>query len=104
MKKICIEPSETRSIFCGQDLSAEAVVPDEQRGIVAVGERHLVRSLREFVAYYNEVRPHSNLDGNSPVPRRVDARGGQVVASRPFEFHNQHDSIECVQQIGLPDP
>jgi transposase InsO family protein len=38
--------------------------------IIPLGERHLGRVLREFVAYYNSGRCHQGLDGDSPTPRR----------------------------------
>ena len=47
--------------------------------IIPMGERHLLRVLREYQAYYNESRPHQSLDGAPPVPRVVEAVG-QIVA------------------------
>ena len=38
--------------------------------IVALSDCHLSRTLRHYVEYYNETRPHLSLDGNAPVPRR----------------------------------
>jgi transposase InsO family protein len=38
--------------------------------IIPLGERHLGRVLREFVAYYNSGRCHQGLDGDAPVSRR----------------------------------
>jgi len=49
--------------------------------VVPLGERHLLRVLREFVAYYNEQRPHTALDGNSPVARGVDSGDGNVIGT-----------------------
>ena len=43
--------------------------------VIPFGRRHLLRVLREYVAYYNESRPHQSLDRNSPVPREVEAVG-----------------------------
>ena len=34
----------------------------------------------EFVAYYHQ-RPHSSLDGNSPVPRRMENGPGDIISS-----------------------
>ena len=48
--------------------------------IIALGERHLLRVLREFIAYYHQ-RPHTNLAGNSPVPRCVARGDGDVVGT-----------------------
>ena len=51
--------------------------------VVALGEGHLRRVLREYVAYYNESRCHMALDGNAPEPRAVAHGDGPVVAT-PF--------------------
>ncbi len=48
--------------------------------IIPFGRRHLLRTLREYVEYYNTARPHQSLDRNSPIPRRVEAVG-EVCAS-----------------------
>ena len=49
--------------------------------VLVLGERHLLRMLREYVSYYNEDRPHMSLDGDAPVTRRVEpVTGGTVVA------------------------
>lgn len=34
--------------------------------IIALGPQHLEQALREYVAYYNEARPHLSLERNSP--------------------------------------
>ncbi len=49
--------------------------------IIALGERHLLRTLREYVAYYNEARTHLSLEQNAPEPRPVEWKGGEVVAT-----------------------
>ena len=52
--------------------------------IVPLGERHLLRVLREFVDdYYNPTRCHQALDGDAPTPRPVELRG-DVVVSQPI--------------------
>ena len=48
--------------------------------IIPMGERHLLRTLREYVEYYNEVRPHQALGGNTPIARAAESVG-EVVAS-----------------------
>ena len=47
--------------------------------MIAFGERHLLRVLNEYVAYYNESRTHQSLGGNAPEPREIEAVG-QIVA------------------------
>jgi transposase InsO family protein len=49
--------------------------------IIALGERHLLRTLREYVAYYNQSRTHLSLDRNAPEPRPVEWKGGDVIAT-----------------------
>ncbi len=46
-----------------------------------LNEKHLRRTLRECVAYYNESRTHQSLDGNAPVQRDVESIG--AVISKP---------------------
>ena len=48
--------------------------------IIAMGERHLLRTVREYAEYYNHDRPHQSLEGNAPTPRAVEDVG-QVVAT-----------------------
>jgi putative transposase len=49
--------------------------------VIVLGEHHLRRILREYVAYYNADRPHMSLKGNAPIPRDVQpASMGRVVA------------------------
>lgn len=47
---------------------------------IPMGEMHLLRTVREYVEYYNNDRPHQSLDGNAPVPRAVEDIG-QVIAT-----------------------
>ncbi len=48
--------------------------------IIPMGEKHLLRALREYQAYFNESRTHYSLDGNAPIARRVEA-AGEVIAT-----------------------
>ena len=49
--------------------------------VIVLGERHLLRLLRQYVAYYNEDRPHMSLARDAPVSRAVQPpSGGRVVA------------------------
>jgi hypothetical protein len=48
---------------------------------IVLGERHLLRLVRMYAAYYNEDRPHMSLAGDAPVARAVESPGmGKVVA------------------------
>jgi len=48
--------------------------------IIPVNEEHLLRVLREFIAYYHESRAHQSLGGNAPEPREI-AAVGEVIAT-----------------------
>jgi transposase InsO family protein len=43
--------------------------------VIVLGERHLLRLVREHVAYYNADRPHMSLDGDAPAVRTIEAEG-----------------------------
>ena len=50
--------------------------------VIPLGERHLLRLLDEYVAYYNSGRCHQSLDGDAPVSRhRWSADDGEVQAT-----------------------
>ena len=50
--------------------------------MIVFGESHLRHILAEYVGYYNNVRTHQSLDGNSPTPRDVEPpENGRVVAT-----------------------
>jgi putative transposase len=49
--------------------------------VIVLGERHLLRWVRQHVTYYNVDRPHMSLGGDAPVSRAVEpSRAGEVVA------------------------
>ena len=48
--------------------------------IIPLGERHLARVLQRYATYYNESRTHLALNRNSPLPRVVDNRPGEIIA------------------------
>jgi putative transposase len=49
--------------------------------VLVIGERHLLRLVREYVAYYDEDRPQMSLDRDAPVARAVQPpSGGRLVA------------------------
>jgi hypothetical protein len=52
--------------------------------LLILGERHLSRVLREYVAYFNRERPHQGLGQATPVPAPA-ARGNRAgpVRVRP---------------------
>jgi transposase InsO family protein len=49
--------------------------------VVVLGERHLLRLLRCFLAHYHDSRCHQALQGNAPKRREVEPpQRGRVVA------------------------
>ena len=48
--------------------------------VIALGEHHLRRILRQYAAYHNQPRCHLSLDGNAPEPREVEGGTGTVYA------------------------
>ncbi len=52
--------------------------------LLVLGEAHLRRALRAYVAYFNEQRPHQGIAQRIPAPRQPvpsgPARGGRVEA------------------------
>ena len=49
--------------------------------LIILGDQHLRRILKDYMAYYNHCRPHLSLDRNAPLLRDVEPPSrGQVVA------------------------
>jgi predicted LPLAT superfamily acyltransferase len=48
--------------------------------VIALGEGHLRRVLRECARYYNGSRCHMSLEGNAPEPCEVEDGRGPVLA------------------------
>jgi len=51
--------------------------------LILLNERQLRRILREYFAYYNEVRPHQSLELNAPVAREVELPAKGKIISLP---------------------
>ncbi len=49
--------------------------------VVLLGEAHLRLAVREYVAHYNEERPHQGLDGRFVVPPANENRAGEIECS-----------------------
>ena len=60
--------------------------------VIVLGERHLLRLLRAYVAYYNVDRPHMSLDGDAPIARGVEppSRGRVVARDMPGSCGSAH--------------
>ena len=49
--------------------------------LIVLGERHLLRLVREYMQFYNEDRPHMSLAGDAPAGRDVEqSEIGKVIA------------------------
>jgi transposase InsO family protein len=51
--------------------------------VIVLGERHLLRLVRQHAAYYNEDRPHMSLDGDAPVTRPIEHPPARRVIALP---------------------
>ena len=51
--------------------------------VIVLGEKHLRRVLKEYLAYYHGSRTHLGLGKDAPEPRAVEARDSGAVASEP---------------------
>jgi putative transposase len=63
--------------------------------VIVLGERHLLRLVREHASYYNEDRPHMSLDRDAPVRRPVEPKAcGRIVAlPRVGGLHNRYSRV-----------
>jgi hypothetical protein len=55
-------------------------------------EKQLRRILRDYFAYYNEVRPHQSLARNAPVAREVEppAKGKIISLAQVGGLHHRY--------------
>jgi putative transposase len=60
--------------------------------LIVLNERQLRHILREYFAYYNDVRPHQSLERNAPVPREVEppARGKIISLPQVGGLHHRY--------------
>ena len=47
--------------------------------VLIINEAHLRNVLNEYLAYYNERRPHQGLDQQSPIPRPPCQAEGKII-------------------------
>ena len=59
---------------------------------IVLGERHLLRMVREYVRHYNEDRPHMALARDAPEPRAIEGpeRGKVVAIPRVSGLHHRY--------------
>ena len=58
--------------------------------VIPLNEHHLLRTLREYVSYYNESRAHSSLEGNAPELRAVEEHGDVVATPVLGGLHQRY--------------
>jgi transposase InsO family protein len=60
--------------------------------LIVLGERHLLRAVRECVAHNNGDRPHMALHGDAPVTRPIErpTRGKVVALPRVGGLHHRY--------------
>ncbi len=60
--------------------------------VIVLGERHLLRLVRDYVAYYNADRPHMSLDGDAPSGRAIESRelGSVIALPRVGGLHHRY--------------
>jgi transposase InsO family protein len=51
--------------------------------IIPMGERHLLRTIRSCLDYYNTSRTHQSLDGDAPVSRSTESAPAFDLVSEP---------------------
>jgi len=63
--------------------------------VIVLGERHLLRTARQYVAYYNGDRPHMGIGCDAPAGRRVEppCEGKVVALSRVGGLHHRYSRV-----------
>jgi transposase InsO family protein len=51
--------------------------------VVVLGERHLLRLVRDHAAYYNADRPHMSLNRDAPLTRAVEPPSAGAIVALP---------------------
>ena len=60
--------------------------------VIVLGERHLIRLVKQHARYYNEDRPHMSLSGDAPAARAVEpiGSGGVIALPRVAGLHHRY--------------
>ena len=61
--------------------------------IIVLGENHLRRVLRSYVAYYNESRTHLSLAKDAPDRRAVERHGKVIALARVGGLHHRYSLL-----------
>lgn len=51
--------------------------------VIVLGERHLLRVVRDDARFYNDDRPHMSLDGDAPAGRALEGPDARDVIALP---------------------
>lgn len=57
--------------------------------LVVLGEKHLLRILKEYRRYYNRSRTHLSLNKDSPIPRKIQNRGRIFAIPKVGGLHHE---------------
>jgi hypothetical protein len=52
--------------------------------VIVLGEMHLRRVMKEYLAYYHGSRTHLGLEKDAPEPRPIQNRNAGPVVSEPI--------------------
>ena len=96
VKGLLIEEVITAARSPWQNPYAERLIGSIRREcldhLIVINEDHLRRTLRSYIDYYHNLRPHQGLDGNSPAPREIDppANGGVIASPQVGGLHHSY--------------
>ena len=71
--------------------------------VVVMGERHLLRILSKYLAYYNETRTHLSLGKDAPEPRTVQAPRQGTVVEVPRVGGLHHEYVRQAARVARPN-
>jgi putative transposase len=65
--------------------------------VIVLNERHLLRILKSYFAYYHQARTHQSLDNNSPEPRVIELPAKGKVVGEPMVggLHHRYRYRRC---------
>jgi transposase InsO family protein len=61
--------------------------------VIVLGENHLRRAVRSYVAYYNEHRTHLALTKDSPTPRPIEMAGKVIAMPQVGGLHHRYTRL-----------
>src|ERR1700737_1403966 len=67
--------------------------------IIVLGEVHLRRILKNYAAYYNDIRPHRSLKKDAPVSRPVQRTGAISPHAILGGLHHQYVRVSVCQKL-----